>query len=55
MNLEEARKVLWLKSNPRPIGELLNEGYLNQSRLEWASEKAYDPALKEAAKLLLNW
>jgi hypothetical protein len=55
VNIEEARKVLWLKSNPRPIGELLNEGYLNQSRLEWASEKAYDPALKEAAKLLLNW
>ncbi len=55
MNLEEARKVLWLKSNPRPIGELVTEGYLNQSRLEWAAEKAYDPALKEAAKLLLNW
>ena len=55
MNIEEAKKVLWLKSNPRPIGELLNEGYLNQSRLEWAAEKAYDPALKEAAKLLLNW
>lgn len=55
MNIEEAKKVLWLKSNPRPIGELLSEGYLNQSRLEWAAEKAYDPALKEAAKLLLNW
>ena len=55
MNIEEAKKVLWLKSNPRPIGELLNEGYLNQSRLEWAAEKAYDPALKDAAKLLLNW
>ncbi len=55
MNLEEARKVLWLKSNHRPLGELLDEGYLNQSRLEWAAEKAYDPALKEAAKLLLNW
>ena len=55
MNIEEAKKVLWLKSNPRPIGELLNEGYLNQSRLEWAAEKAYEPALKEAAKLLLNW
>ena len=55
MNIEEAKKVLWLKSNPRPIWELLNEGYLNQSRLEWAAEKAYDPALKEAAKLLLNW
>ena len=55
VNIEEAKKVLWLKSNPRPIGELLNEGYLNQSRLEWAAEKAYEPALKEAAKLLLNW
>jgi hypothetical protein len=55
MKLDEAKKVLWLKSNHRPIGELLDEGYLNQSRLEWAAEKAYDPALKEAAKLLLNW
>jgi hypothetical protein len=26
MNLEEAQKVLWLKSNPRPVGELLCEG-----------------------------
>jgi len=23
MNLEEAQKVLWLKSDPRPLGELL--------------------------------
>lgn len=55
MNIEEAKKVLWLKSNPRPLGELLSEGYLTKDRLEWAAEKAYDPALKEAAKLLLNW
>jgi len=55
MNLEEARKVLWLKSNHRPLGELFDEGYLNQTRLEWAAEKAYDPALKEASKFLLNW
>ena len=27
VNIEEAKKVLWLKSNPRPIGELLKEGY----------------------------
>lgn len=54
MNIEEARKVLWLKSNHRPLGELLDEGYLNQSRLEWAAEKAYDPALKQAAKVILE-
>lgn len=55
MNLEEARKVLWLKNYHKTLGELLDEGYLNQSRLEWAAENAYDPALKEAAKFLLNW
>ena len=55
MEIEEARKVYWLKSYHKTLGELLDEGYLNRSRLEWAAEKAYDPALKEAAKSLLNW
>ena len=54
MNLEEARKVLWLRNNRRPLGELLDEGYLNQSRLEWAAEKAYDSTLKQAAKVILE-
>jgi hypothetical protein len=54
MNIEEARKVLWLKSNPRPLGELLDEGYLTQERLEWAAMWAYNPRLKEAAKALLE-
>jgi hypothetical protein len=54
MNLEEARKVFWLKSNHRPIGELLNEGYLNQSRLEWAAQWAYNPNLKQAASVILE-
>jgi Nuclease-related domain len=54
MNIEEARKVLWLKSNHRPLGELIDEGYLNQSRLEWAAEKAYDPTLKVAARIILE-
>ena len=48
MNVEEARKVLWLKSNPRPLGELLDEGYLTQDRLEWASQWAFNYKLKEA-------
>jgi hypothetical protein len=55
MTLEEARSVLWLRNNHRPMGELLDEGYLDQARLEWAAGKAYDPQLKQAAVVLLNW
>jgi hypothetical protein len=54
MNQEEARNVLWLRNNPRSLGELLDEGYLNQSRLQWAAEKAYDPTLKQAAQVILK-
>jgi hypothetical protein len=54
MNIEEARKVLWLNNYPRPLGELFDEGYLNRSRLEWAIEKARDPQLREAAKIFLE-
>lgn len=54
MNLEEARKVLWLQSNPRPLEELLNEGYLDKERLEWAAEWAFNFKLKQAAKVLLE-
>ncbi len=55
MNLEEARAVLWLRNNHRPLGELLDEGYLNEIRLAWAAEKAYDAQLKTAAGVLLAW
>ena len=54
MNIEEARKVLWLKSNHRPLGELLDEGYLTKERLEWAAQWAYNSKLKEAAQVLLE-
>jgi hypothetical protein len=54
MSLDEARKVMWLRNNFRPLGELLDEGYLNQARLEWASTKAFDPRLKQAAQVLLE-
>lgn len=54
MTVEEARSVMWLRSNYRPLGELLDEGFLNQRRLEWAAEKAYDPKLKQAAAVLLE-
>jgi len=55
MSLEEARSVLWLRNNHRPLGELLDQGYLDERRLAWAAEKAYDPRLKEAASVLLDW
>jgi len=54
VNIEEARQVLWLKSNPRPLGELLDEGYLTQDRLEWAAKWANNSKLKQAARILLD-
>jgi hypothetical protein len=54
MNITEARQVLWLKNNPRPLGELLDEGYLTEERLKWAAQWAYNPKLKEAAQVLLD-
>ena len=53
MDLNEARKVLWLRSNPRPLGELLDEGYLTASRLEWAAQWAYNSNLQQAAQVIL--
>jgi hypothetical protein len=55
MSLEEARSVMWLRNNHRPLGELLDEGFLTEARLAWAAEKAYDPRLKQAAAVLLDW
>jgi len=55
MSLEDARAVLWLRNNHRPLGELLDEGYLDERRLVWAAEKAYDDKLKQAAGVLLEW
>jgi hypothetical protein len=55
MDLAEARQVLWLHNRPKPLGDLLDEGYLDSYRLEWAAAKAYNPRLKEAARVLLEW
>lgn len=54
MSLKEARAVMWLRNNYKPLGQLLDEGYLNQLRLEWAAKKAYDPKLRQAAQVLLD-
>jgi hypothetical protein len=35
------------------MGELFDEGYLTQERLEWAASWAYNPNQKEAAQILL--
>jgi hypothetical protein len=55
MTLEEARKVMWLSTNCRPLGELFDEGYLTQARLIWAVENAYDKRIRQASKVLLEW
>lgn len=54
MDITEARKVLWIKPNARPLGELIDEGYLTRNKLTWAAEHAYSARLQEAAKVLLN-
>jgi hypothetical protein len=53
MDLNEARKVLWIRPNRRPMGELLDEGLLSKGQLEWAAANAYSTKLQEAAKILL--
>ena len=55
MSVHEARQVPWLRSRPKPLGDLLDEGYLDAERLEWAAGKAYDPRLRQAARVLLDW
>jgi hypothetical protein len=55
MSVEEARSVMWLRNNHRPLGELLDEGFLDRRRLEWAAARAYDPKLKQASAVLLDW
>jgi len=55
MSVEEARSVMWLRNNYRPLGELLDEGFLDRRRLEWAAARAYDPKLKQASAVLLDW
>ena len=54
MTLEQARSIFWLRNNHRPLGELLDEGYLSERRLQWAADKAYNPQLKAAASVLLK-
>ncbi len=46
MTLEETRSVLWLRNNHRPLGKLLDEGYLNRLPEElgniWQGRKVDD-------------
>jgi len=55
MDLNEARKVVWIGSNRRPLGELLDIGYLNKERLVWAVEHVNNPKVHQAAAILLEW
>jgi len=54
MSVEKALQVPWLSYMPKPLGELMQEGYLDSARLAWAAENAYKPELKQAAGVLLD-
>ncbi len=56
LSVEQARRVRWLRNIPRyhrPLGELIDEGYLTDERLRWAAAHAYDNELRQAATVLL--
>lgn len=54
MTLARARDVYWLSTNHRPMGELYDNGFLTQSRLEWGKQYAYDPVIRAACDCLLK-
>src|SRR5258708_26797924 len=54
MSLEDARKVRWNRQNPRPMGELLDEGIISRTDLKWAAERAFNPLQRQAAQVLLD-
>ncbi len=54
MSLEEARRTLWISEDPRPMGELLDSGYLTAEKLAWAARSTCTLRLQAAAKVLLR-
>lgn len=54
MTLEEARRTLWISEDPRPMGELLDSGYLTTEKLTWATRATCTLRLQAAAKVLLR-
>jgi hypothetical protein len=55
MDLNQARQVVWIDSNRRPLGELLDSGYLTKDRLEWAVAHVNNEEVQQAASILLDW
>ncbi len=53
MTVAQARAVSWFRNNPRPMGELLDEGVLSQRDLRWAADNSFVSPIKEAAAVLL--
>lgn len=54
MSLEEARRTLWISENPKPMGELIDSGYLTAEKLAWAARTTRMLRLQAAAKVLLR-
>lgn len=54
MSLEQARRTLWLDENPRPMGELVDSGFLTSEKLAWVTRGTGTLRLQAAAKVLLR-
>lgn len=54
MSLEQARRTLWLDENPRPMGELVDSGFLTTEKLAWVTRGTGTLRLQAAAKVLLR-
>jgi Nuclease-related domain len=53
MSLDAARHVIWQVQPKEPMGQLLDQGKLTRSDLEWAVAKAYRVDVRRAAQRLL--
>jgi len=54
LTLEQARCVIWQTQPKQPMGQLLDSGVIGRKDLVWASQKAYRPEVRQAARTLLQ-
>lgn len=54
MSLDEARRVIWQTQPKAPMGQLLDDGIITRTDLEWAARKAFRHEVKRAAQRLLQ-
>jgi hypothetical protein len=54
LSLDEARRVIWPFDARQPMGQMLDQGTLTRSKLQWAAEKAKWPDVRRAAQTLIE-